>query len=127
MCKKSFNVACRFSLLFSGLLVAGCTSDGNGLRLADKKPLPASDRSMPYPWTTDHMQVGVRWQPFGGRPKNNAFDATRAVIAKDSSYAQFWVAWSAMEPTEAHTDYAKNPSDYLKPSKRRSMNVSLAD
>lgn len=64
----------------------------------------------PYPWTTDHMQIGVRWQPFIGRPKNNAADATRAVIAKDSSYVQFWVSWSSMEPTQAHCDYKNKPS-----------------
>jgi hypothetical protein len=67
-----------------------------------------------YTWTTDHMQVGVRWQPFPGRPDNNAYDATRPVIAEDSSYAQFWVAWTASEPTEAHTDYVNNMSVYLK-------------
>ena len=60
------------------------------------------------------MQVGVRWQPFPGRPENNAYDATRPVISEDSSYAQFWVSWRAAEPTEAHTDYQKKMSDYLK-------------
>ena len=60
------------------------------------------------------MQIGVRWQPFAGRPANNAYDGTRLVIAEDSSYAQFWVAWSATEPTEAHTDYANNMSSYLR-------------
>jgi hypothetical protein len=60
------------------------------------------------------MQVGVRWQPFDGRPKNNAYDATRPVIAEDSSYAQFWVSWNASEPTEAHTDYAHKLSAYLR-------------
>ncbi len=59
------------------------------------------------------MQVGVRWQPFVGRPKNNEYDAQRQIIARDSSYVQFWMAWSALEPTEANTDYLKQPSGYL--------------
>ncbi|MDG1356845.1 MAG: hypothetical protein P8P36_01475 [Akkermansiaceae bacterium] len=67
-----------------------------------------------YQWTTNHMHIGVRWQPYGGRPKNNAYDATRPIISKYSSYAQFWVAWSASEPSEQSTDYAKHMSDYLK-------------
>ncbi len=66
-----------------------------------------------YAWTIDHLQVGVRWQPFNGRPQNNAYDATRPVIAKDSSYVQFWMAWSALEPTKKNTDYAKHPSSFL--------------
>ncbi len=79
--------------------------------LLDLKPRDNGNAS--YRWTTDHMQVGVRWQPFIGRPGNNDHDATRAVIAKDSSYVQFWVAWSAMEPTQAYRDYIKNPSPGL--------------
>ena len=66
-----------------------------------------------YVWTTDHMQVGVRWQPFAGRPGNNAYDVHRPVIAQDSSYVQFWMAWSALEPTEVNTDYLNQPSGYL--------------
>ncbi len=66
-----------------------------------------------YQWTVDHMQVGVRWQPFVGRPKNNEYDAQRQIIARDSSYVQFWMAWSALEPNEANTDYLKQPSGYL--------------
>ncbi len=66
-----------------------------------------------YQWTTNHMHVGVRWQPFIGRPANNAYDATRDVIAVDSSYVQFWVSWAAIEPTLAFTDYARQPSPAL--------------
>ena len=66
-----------------------------------------------YEWTTDHVQVGVRWQPFGGRPGNNTYDARRPVIARDSSYVQFWVSWRAIEPTEDHRDYGRNPSPGL--------------
>ena len=67
-----------------------------------------------YVWTTDHLQVGVRWQPYSGRPQNNAYDVTRPVIATDSSYVQFWMAWSALEPTRKNTDYRKHPSTHLK-------------
>ena len=63
-----------------------------------------------YVWTTDHMHVGVRWQPFIGLPRANAYDATRPVIASDSSYVQFWASWRAIEPTRAHTDYKNHPS-----------------
>ena len=66
-----------------------------------------------YAWTTDHLQIGVRWQPFVGRPQNNIFDAARPVITADSSYAQFWVAWNAAEPTAANTDYEQKKSAYL--------------
>ena len=66
-----------------------------------------------YVWTTDHMQVGVRWQPFSGRPENNSYDARRPVIAQDSSYVQFWMAWPALEPTEVNTDYLSHPSRYF--------------
>ena len=34
---------------------------------------------------------GVRWQPFG-LPGCELYDANRPLIAKQSSYAQFWVA-----------------------------------
>ena len=105
------------------LLVAGCCqiwlhdslAAGAEPRAAAKasavsvSAAPAAD----YAWTTDHLQIGVRWQPFAGRPQNNAFDAARPVIATDSSYAQFWVAWNAAEPTVANTDYAQNQSAYL--------------
>ena len=70
-------------------------------------------RGADYEWTTDHMQVGVRWQPYSERPANNAFDVERAVFTQDSSYVQFWVSWAAMEPTEANTDYANNMSSSL--------------
>jgi len=66
-----------------------------------------------YVWTTDHMHVGVRWQPFIGQPQANAYDATRPVIATDSSYVQFWASWGAVEPTEAHSDYLQHPSPGL--------------
>ncbi len=65
-----------------------------------------------YDWTTDHMQVGVRWQPFGLKGCDT-YDANRPLIAEHSSYAQFWVSWNAAEPTEKNTDYTKNMSGYL--------------
>lgn len=67
----------------------------------------------PYSWTTDHMHVGVRWQPFGLNGCD-MYDAGRPIISEHSSYAQFWVSWSAVEPTADHTDYKNNISGYLK-------------
>ena len=66
-----------------------------------------------YTWTTDHVHVGVRWQPFGlvGCDMN---DANRPLISEHSSYAQFWVSWNAAEPTEKSRDYKKHMSGYLK-------------
>ena len=64
-----------------------------------------------YTWTTDHMHVGVRW-PFGLKGCD-LYDANRPLISKHSSYAQFWVSWSAVEPTKAHTDYKKICLDIL--------------
>jgi len=66
-----------------------------------------------YRWTTDHMHVGVRWQPHAGKPLLNAYDATRPVINRDSSYAQFWVSWGAMEPNEDNRDYINRPSSSM--------------
>ena len=66
-----------------------------------------------YDWTTDHMHIGVRWQPFGLK-ECDEYDANRPLISEHSSYAQFWVNWNATEPTENHTDYKKNMSRYLK-------------
>ncbi len=75
--------------------------------------LDAPREAASYNWTPDHMHVGVRWQP-SGRPQHTAYDATRPVIATDSSYAQIWVSWSAMEPLEKNCDYEKHPSGQLK-------------
>ena len=71
-----------------------------------------------YAWTTSHMQVGVRWQPFIGLDGANAYDATRPVIARDSSYVQFWASWAALEPTPANTNYTANPSPGLRAIER---------
>ena len=77
--------------------------------------LGLSLRSVPeksYTWTTDHMHVGVRWQPFG--LKNcEIYDANRPLIKEYSSYAQFWVSWNAAEPNPSNTDYQNNMSGYL--------------
>jgi len=67
-----------------------------------------------YQWTTDHMQVGVRWQPSSSRPLNNEYELTRPMLAEESSYVMFWVAWQQVEPTPAHTNYQKNPSPGLR-------------
>ena len=74
---------------------------------------PRTPRTNDYAWTTSHMQVGVRWLPFIGKPEANAYDATRPVLARDSSYAQFWASWGAIEPRPAHTNYATNASPGL--------------
>ena len=66
-----------------------------------------------YTWTTDHMHIGVRWQPFG-LEKCEIYDANRPLIKDHSSYAQFWVSWNAAEPNPANTDYKNNLSGYLK-------------
>ena len=50
-----------------------------------------------YTWTTDHMHIGVRWQPFG-LEKCEIYDSNRPLIKDHSSYAQFWVSWAAAEP-----------------------------
>ncbi|MBT6957312.1 MAG: hypothetical protein HN996_02730, partial [Opitutae bacterium] len=75
---------------------------------------PAGNKSTSsYTWTTDHMQFGVRWQPFAGRPKNNLYDANRPVLSQHSSYAQFWINWAATEPRENNTNYRNAMSGYL--------------
>jgi len=66
-----------------------------------------------YQWTNDHMQVGVRWQPFGIDPADE-FDSARPVIAKDSSYAQFWLSWAQAEPESQNKDYTNHMSAYLR-------------
>lgn len=92
------NITAALTVLTVGCLLSGCS-----------RP----EASSAYEWTPDHMQVGIRWQPFPNRPENNAYDAHRPVITEDSSYAQFWVSWAATEPTRKHRDYTGNPSAYL--------------
>ena len=67
----------------------------------------------PYVWTTDHMHVGVRWQPFG-LEKCEVYDSNRPLIKEHSSYAQFWVSWNAAEPHARNIDYKNHMSGYLK-------------
>ena len=69
-------------------------------------------KSRPYAWTTDHLQIGVRWQPFG-LPGCELYDANRPLISKHSSYAQFWVSWNAVEPDKKNTDYKNHMSGHL--------------
>ena len=75
-----------------------------------EKKEPASQK--PYQWTTDHMHMGVRWQPFG-LPGCELYDANRPLISKHSSYAQFWVSWNAVEPQQKNTDYENHMSGQL--------------
>lgn len=106
--------------LLLSLLLAALPLPGLAQEQTPKKPYCFLDtpresiEKSDYAWTTNHMHVGVRWQPFPGRPGANACDAARPAITKVSSYAQFWVSWAAIEPTEAHKDYVNKPSDSLK-------------
>ena len=72
------------------------------------------DAKPAYEWTTDHMHVGVRWQPSVSRPLNNAYELTRPILAEHSSYVMFWVAWPQIEPNAQNCDYQKYPSGGLK-------------
>jgi len=78
----------------------------------DNSETQKSDSAKSYSWTTDHMHVGVRWQPFG-LPGCELYDANRPLISKHSSYAQFWVSWNAVEPKEINTDYENHMSGQL--------------
>ena len=71
------------------------------------------DKLQSYHWTTDHMHIGVRWQPFG-LPGCELYDANRPLISNHSSYAQFWVSWNAVEPNQINTDYENHMSGQLK-------------
>jgi hypothetical protein len=93
----------------SMLIASGCEQE-DPAGTAEVEPVPSAPD---YQWTTDHMHVGVRWQPFDERPQNNAYDATRPVISEDSSYAQFWMDWSEIEPEVLNTDYAAHRTAYL--------------
>ena len=96
--KSFFRRFCKILLLLP--IIGGLTN------LADANPS--------YEWTTDHMQVGVRWQPSASRPLNNAYELTRPILAKHSSYVMFWVAWPQIEPNAKNCDYQKHPSGGLK-------------
>jgi hypothetical protein len=89
-----------YKSLFLSLLSLGTSN------LVDAKPA--------YEWTTDHMHVGVRWQPSVSRPLNNAYELTRPILAEHSSYVMFWVAWPQIEPNIQNCDYQKHPSGGLK-------------
>ena len=85
-------------LLVLASVLFGITGGVASLYAKESEHKDAQHKDSQYVWTTEHMQVGVRWQPFVGRPGNNAYDAQRPVIAQDSSYVQFWMAWPALEP-----------------------------
>ncbi len=80
---------------------------------ADPTAATSARKSTDYAWTTDHMHVGVRWQPFG-LPGCELYDANRPLLSEHSSYAQFWVSWAAVEPTVKNTDYVNHMSGQLK-------------
>ena len=95
--------------LFLGILITSLNY--SCLHSQDDKKENSSNNS--YQWTPEHMHVGVRWQPFG-MPGCELYDANRPLISEHSSYAQFWVSWNAVEPTEKSIDYAKQMSGSLK-------------
>lgn len=95
------------------ILVVALTFACSPVRAGQPSVDSQKDSPSDYAWTTDHMHVGVRWQPFVGRPENNAYDATRPIFTKDGSYVQFWVSWNAVERTVEHTNYAGKMSEYL--------------
>ena len=110
--KKKYTVSRRFLCLWIiTILLAACLLESHA-REAGQLPESAGGRG--YEWTTDHMQVGVRWQPFAGFPANNAYDAKRPVITRESGYAQFWVNWAAVEPEKKNTDYSGHMSPELR-------------
>ena len=82
-------------------------------------PLSAASKNS-YTWTTDHMHIGVRWQPFG-LDKCEIYDANRPLIKEHSSYAQFWVSWNAAEPNPQNMDYKKTFQD----TSRQSITQSI--
>lgn len=105
-----FNVSARLRRVAVLLIGLGMCAVARGVG----GELPDSSGGRGYDWTTDHMQVGVRWQPFAERPASNAYDAERPVIARESGYAQFWVNWAAVEPEEKNIDYQHHMSPELR-------------
>ena len=85
------------------IVLGGCVTKSQ----AEKDKPAGTDIQAGYTWTTDHMHVGVRWQPFGLK-KCEENDANRPLIREHSSYAQFWVSWAAAEPHQNNTDYQNN-------------------
>ena len=100
----------KFKLLF--LLTAFVLTAPLNSRLVAAASSEQLPKSRPYAWTTDHLQIGVRWQPFG-LPGCELYDANRPLISKHSSYAQFWVSWNAVEPDKKNTDYKNHMSGHL--------------
>ncbi len=105
----------KSATLGAALLLASCTWQPP---LGPGEAQPAGighpvGKPVRYDWTNDHMQIGVRWQPFG-LTGSEAYDARRPVIARDSSYAQFWVSWHQAEPQPENTDYSRHMSAYLR-------------
>ncbi len=102
------------AFLLIPLLLASCATKPP-FRIGSTDPAQIPLPAFPPPrheWTNDHMQVGVRWQPHG-LGVADAYDSNRPVIAKDSSYVQFWVSWAQAEPDFDNTDYKRHMSEYL--------------
>ena len=97
-----------FSLISIFSLLTGCVTSHD-------PSMPNASKSRPpkYDWTTDHLHVGVRWQPYG-LIEGDAYDGARPVIKQDSSYVQFWCSWAGAEEDPENVDYKNHMSDYLK-------------
>ena len=99
----------------TGIFLVSCSTPPPEMPLGAEQPAQIGapkNKPASYQWTNDHMMVGVRWQPFGIDPSDE-YDAARPVIAKDSSYAQFWVSWAQAEPEPENKDYKNHMSPYL--------------
>ncbi|EDM29351.1 hypothetical protein LNTAR_23214 [Lentisphaera araneosa HTCC2155] len=107
---RSLSLFTALSLLSTGCSSLQSTNESNTEKAPTHKETVSQEN---YTWTTDHVHIGTRWQPFGGFPKYNAEDAKRPIIAQNSSYAQFWINWNAAEPHEKNTDYKNHLSGYL--------------
>ena len=110
----------------TGIFLVSCSTPPPEMPVGAEQPAQiGSPKNKPasYQWTNDHMMVGVRWQPFGIDPSDE-YDAARPVIAKDSSYAQFWVSWAQAEPEPENKDYKNHMSPTSVRSTRRSIPVS---
>jgi hypothetical protein len=63
-----------------------------------------------YKATRNHLQVGFRWQPYPGRPKNSEHDISLE-LGRVASYASFWYMLVHTLPEEENLDYADHPSE----------------
>lgn len=96
------------------LLLYICVLSTSCFLQAQEQVVTNQSVSSNYEWTTDHMHVGVRWQPAGSDLNSIAYDASSPMIAQDSSYATFWVGWNSMEPKEENINYSTKNTSYFR-------------